>query len=79
MSQTTTPPQFGIMTPPSQVAYGDILRVWREADTIPQIEHAWLFDHLMPAGGDLAGPALEGWTCSPPSPGRPNGYYWDYW
>jgi alkanesulfonate monooxygenase SsuD/methylene tetrahydromethanopterin reductase-like flavin-dependent oxidoreductase (luciferase family) len=62
MSQTTTPPQFGIMTPPSQVAYGDILRVWREADTIPQIEHAWLFDHLMPIGGDLAGPALEGWT-----------------
>jgi hypothetical protein len=57
------------MTPPSQVAYGDILRVWRESDTIPQIEHAWLFDHLMPAGGDLAGPALEGWTCSPPSPG----------
>jgi alkanesulfonate monooxygenase SsuD/methylene tetrahydromethanopterin reductase-like flavin-dependent oxidoreductase (luciferase family) len=45
-----------------QVAYGDVLQVWREADAIPQIEHAWLFDHLMPIGGDPAGPAFEGWT-----------------
>jgi alkanesulfonate monooxygenase SsuD/methylene tetrahydromethanopterin reductase-like flavin-dependent oxidoreductase (luciferase family) len=54
--------RFGIMTAPAQVGYHDILRVWREADTIPEIEHAWLFDHLMPIGGDPAGPALEGWT-----------------
>jgi alkanesulfonate monooxygenase SsuD/methylene tetrahydromethanopterin reductase-like flavin-dependent oxidoreductase (luciferase family) len=53
---------FGIMTPPAQVSYHDIARVWREADTIPQIEHAWLYDHLMPIGGDPGGPALEGWT-----------------
>ena len=58
----TTGPSFGIMTAPQQVSYGDILRVWREADTIPRIEHAWLFDHLMPIGGDPNGPALEGWT-----------------
>jgi len=57
-----TGPSFGIMTTPQQVSYGDILRVWREADTIPRIEHAWLFDHLMPIGGDPNGPALEGWT-----------------
>ena len=57
-----TGPSFGIMTAPQQVSYGDILRVWREADTIPRIEHAWLFDHLMPIGGDPNGPALEGWT-----------------
>ncbi|MEU9349213.1 LLM class flavin-dependent oxidoreductase [Streptomyces sp. NPDC048278] len=50
------------MTPPAQVAYDDVLRVWDEADGIPQIEHAWLFDHLMPIGGDPHGPALEGWT-----------------
>ncbi len=50
MSQTS-PARFGIMTAPSQVGYDDILRVWREADTIPQIEHAWLFDHLMPIFG----------------------------
>ena len=50
------------MTPPMQVAYDDVLRVWQEADAVPQIEHAWLFDHLMPIGGDPDGPALEGWT-----------------
>ena len=55
-------PRFGIMTAPTQVTYRDVLRVWREADTIPQIEHAWLFDHLMPIGGDPNGPAFEGWT-----------------
>lgn len=50
------------MTPPAQVGYADLLRVWREADTVPEIEHAWLFDHLMPIGGDPDGPAFEGWT-----------------
>jgi alkanesulfonate monooxygenase SsuD/methylene tetrahydromethanopterin reductase-like flavin-dependent oxidoreductase (luciferase family) len=50
------------MTAPMQVDYHDILRVWREADTIPEIEHAWLFDHLMPIGGPPDGPAHEGWT-----------------
>ncbi|MGW1527118.1 LLM class flavin-dependent oxidoreductase [Streptomyces sp. NPDC002159] len=29
---------------------------------MPEIEHAWLFDHLMPIGGDPSGPAYEGWT-----------------
>ncbi len=53
---------FGIMTPPSQVAYSDVLRVWREADGIEEIEHAWLFDHLMPIFGDPAGSTFEGWT-----------------
>ena len=55
-------PRFGIMTAPQQVSYRDILRVWREADTIPQIEQAWLFDHLMPIAGDPDGPIFEGWT-----------------
>jgi alkanesulfonate monooxygenase SsuD/methylene tetrahydromethanopterin reductase-like flavin-dependent oxidoreductase (luciferase family) len=58
----TTPPSFGIATAPQQVGYHDILRVWREADAIPEIEDAWLFDHLMPIGGDPSGPAFEGWT-----------------
>ena len=53
---------FGIMTAPMQVDYDDVLRVWREADAIPEIEHAWLFDHLMPIGGDPDGPIFEGWT-----------------
>jgi hypothetical protein len=50
------------MIAPSQVDYHDVLRVWREADTIPEIEHAWLFDHLMPIFGDPSGPTYEGWT-----------------
>ncbi|MFD5747163.1 LLM class flavin-dependent oxidoreductase [Streptomyces sp. NPDC127033] len=57
-----TRPRFGIMTAPQQVDYDDILRVWREADAIPEIEHAWLFDHLMPIAGDPGGTAHEGWT-----------------
>jgi alkanesulfonate monooxygenase SsuD/methylene tetrahydromethanopterin reductase-like flavin-dependent oxidoreductase (luciferase family) len=50
------------MTAPQQVGYHDVLQVWREADAIPEIEHAWLFDHLMPIGGDPTGPTFEGWT-----------------
>lgn len=61
MTQTFRP-RFGIMTAPSQVDYDDILRVWREADAIPEIEHAWLYDHLMPIFGNPDGPTFEGWT-----------------
>ncbi|WP_410588221.1 LLM class flavin-dependent oxidoreductase [Amycolatopsis sp. lyj-23] len=53
---------FGIMTAPQQAGYDEIQRVWREADAVPEIEHAWLFDHLMPIGGDPDGPIFEGWT-----------------
>ncbi|GAA2639206.1 LLM class flavin-dependent oxidoreductase [Paractinoplanes durhamensis] len=53
---------FGIMTAPMQVGYDDIRRVWLEADTVPELDNAWLFDHLMPIGGDPDGPAFEGWT-----------------
>ncbi len=59
---TDRPTRFGIMTAPSQVAYADIRRVWLEADAIPEIEHAWLYDHLMPIFGDPDGPTFEGWT-----------------
>ncbi|MET0456488.1 MAG: LLM class flavin-dependent oxidoreductase [Mycobacterium sp.] len=55
-------PSFGIMTAPMQVDYDTVLRVWMEADEIPQIEHAWLFDHLVPIAGDPDGPIHEGWT-----------------
>ena len=39
-----------------------MLRVWQEADAIPEVEHAWLFDHLMPIAGDPSGPIFEGWS-----------------
>jgi alkanesulfonate monooxygenase SsuD/methylene tetrahydromethanopterin reductase-like flavin-dependent oxidoreductase (luciferase family) len=53
---------FGIATAPQQVAYEDVRRVWLEADTVAEIEHAWLFDHLLPIAGDRRGPIFEGWT-----------------
>ena len=53
---------FGIKTK-QYFPYEDILRVWQEADTLPSIEHAWLFDHPMPIGSmDSRGPCLDGWT-----------------
>jgi alkanesulfonate monooxygenase SsuD/methylene tetrahydromethanopterin reductase-like flavin-dependent oxidoreductase (luciferase family) len=56
------PISFGIMTPPMQTSYEELLRLWQEADAAPEIEHAWLFDHLMPIGGPPDGPIFEGWT-----------------
>jgi len=53
---------FGIKTAPQHTSYEALLAVWKEADGIEAIEHAWLFDHYAPIHGDLDGPCLEGWT-----------------
>jgi alkanesulfonate monooxygenase SsuD/methylene tetrahydromethanopterin reductase-like flavin-dependent oxidoreductase (luciferase family) len=53
---------FGIKTSPMRTTYADILRVWREADAIPAIEHAWLWDHFLPLFRDPSEPVHEGWT-----------------
>jgi probable F420-dependent oxidoreductase len=54
---------FGLKTSPQHAAtYEEIRRAWREADGIPEIEHAWLWDHLRPLSGDPAGDAPEAWT-----------------
>ena len=60
------PPRFGIKTSPQFTTYDDVLRVWREADEIPSIEHAWIFDHFIPR----VPPAIDGQSskagrCSP--------------
>src|SRR5699024_5937331 len=60
--ENTTMLSFGIKTSPQHTTYEDILRVWQEAEEVPEIEHAWLFDHFAPVQGDLSGPVLEGWT-----------------
>lgn len=53
---------FGIKTT-QYFPYKDILSVWQEAETLPAIEHAWLFDHPMPImRADPSGPCLDGWT-----------------
>ncbi|MGV9297924.1 LLM class flavin-dependent oxidoreductase [Amycolatopsis sp. NPDC003676] len=58
----TTKPRFGIMTAPMQTSYASLQQVWLDADAIPSIEHAWLFDHLLPIAGEPDGPIFEGWT-----------------
>jgi len=55
-------PTFGLKTTPMHVPYADIQRVWREADEVPQIRDAWLWDHLLPLAGPKDGDVLEGWT-----------------
>ena len=53
---------FGIKTAPQNTTYEGMKRVWLEADTVPSIEHAWLFDHFMPIFSDITGPCMEGWS-----------------
>src|ERR1700727_2740747 len=53
---------FGIKTSQAGLGYDEMLRVWREADQVPEFEHAWLWDHLVPLRGDVTGAALEAWT-----------------
>jgi alkanesulfonate monooxygenase SsuD/methylene tetrahydromethanopterin reductase-like flavin-dependent oxidoreductase (luciferase family) len=53
---------FGIKTSQAGVSYEHILTTWREAERIPEFEHAWLWDHLVPLRGEANGAALEAWT-----------------
>ena len=52
---------FGIKTSPQHTTYDAMLKVWKEAEAIPVIEHAWLFDHYAPINGQIDDPCLEGW------------------
>ena len=40
----------------------EILALWREADAVGVIEHAWLWDHMVPLRGPVNAAALEAWT-----------------
>jgi alkanesulfonate monooxygenase SsuD/methylene tetrahydromethanopterin reductase-like flavin-dependent oxidoreductase (luciferase family) len=53
---------FGIKTSQMGLSYQEIQRIWREADQVPVLEHAWLWDHMVPLRGDVTGAALEAWT-----------------
>jgi alkanesulfonate monooxygenase SsuD/methylene tetrahydromethanopterin reductase-like flavin-dependent oxidoreductase (luciferase family) len=59
---TGRPLSFGIKTSQQGTSYAEIQRVWREADELPVLEHAWLWDHLVPLRGEITGAALEAWT-----------------
>jgi F420-dependent oxidoreductase-like protein len=54
--------RWGLKTSPQHTTYDAMVEVWREADSNPAFEHAWLFDHFAPIQGDLNGPCFEGWT-----------------
>jgi alkanesulfonate monooxygenase SsuD/methylene tetrahydromethanopterin reductase-like flavin-dependent oxidoreductase (luciferase family) len=62
MTAPTAPLSFGVKTSQQGTGYAEILRVWREADQLPVLEHAWLWDHLVPLRGEITGAALEAWT-----------------
>src|ERR1700684_4387464 len=53
---------FGIKTSQAGLSYDEILRIWREADRVPEFEHAWLWDHLVPLRGQVTDAAIEAWT-----------------
>lgn len=53
---------FGIKTTPMHTTYDRILRTWQQADDVDAIEHAWLWDHMLPLSGPTDGPIYEGWT-----------------
>jgi alkanesulfonate monooxygenase SsuD/methylene tetrahydromethanopterin reductase-like flavin-dependent oxidoreductase (luciferase family) len=62
MESDRTSLSFGIKTSQAGLGYDEILRVWREADQVPEFQDAWLWDHLVPLRGDVNGAALEAWT-----------------
>lgn len=53
---------FGVKTSPMHTTYQNIARTWAQADDVPEIEHAWLWDHMVPLSGPKNGPCFEGWT-----------------
>ena len=62
MASDGTSLSFGIKTSQAGLSYDEILRIWREADRVPEFQDAWLWDHLVPLRGDVTGAALEAWT-----------------
>jgi alkanesulfonate monooxygenase SsuD/methylene tetrahydromethanopterin reductase-like flavin-dependent oxidoreductase (luciferase family) len=58
----TRPVTFGLKTTPMHTTYERIQRAWLQADDVPEIEHAWLWDHMLPLSGPRNGNIFEGWT-----------------
>lgn len=56
------PITFGLKTSPVHTTYEQIRRSWLQADEVPEIAHAWLWDHMLPLTGPKNGNIFEGWT-----------------
>lgn len=52
---------FAIQTGQQHRTYDDILSLWRAAERLG-FTTGWLYDHLVPVGGDLDGTVYEAWT-----------------
>ncbi len=59
--QTNHELRFGLMTPTDGARYEDIVRAWREAETLGW-DSAWLNDHFMPVFGDPDRNQYDAWT-----------------
>jgi F420-dependent oxidoreductase-like protein len=53
--------EFGIQTGQQHRSYREILNLWQTAERLG-FTYAWLYDHLIPVGGDLDGDVFEAWT-----------------
>ena len=56
------PVTFGLKTSPVHTTYAAIQRAWLQADEVPEIEDAWLWDHMLPLTGPKDGNIFEAWT-----------------
>lgn len=56
------PVTFGLKTSQVRISYADIQRTWQQADEVPEIADAWLWDHMLPLTGARDGATFEGWT-----------------
>jgi F420-dependent oxidoreductase-like protein len=55
------PIRFGIQTGQQNIAWDDMLALWRKADAWGY-DTLWNYDHFFPIFTDPTGPCLEGWT-----------------
>jgi alkanesulfonate monooxygenase SsuD/methylene tetrahydromethanopterin reductase-like flavin-dependent oxidoreductase (luciferase family) len=53
---------FGIKTTPMHTTYEQIRRTWLQADEVPELADAWLWDHMLPLAGPRNGSLFESWT-----------------
>ena len=53
--------RFGIQTGQQHRSFTEILSLWQLAERVGY-DYGWLYDHLVPVGGDLDGDVYESWT-----------------
>ena len=55
--------RLSIKLQPQDVTWSQLQQAWDVAESLPEIDAAWLFDHFYPINvPDHTGPCFEGWT-----------------